>query len=483
MTNYRVATVVVALALAGMVTGITGISRAEAQSLRNSSGPAERPPASFAGKQFVDSKGCVFVRAGYGGSTTWVPRVDRGRKVVCGARPTQVVGAEKVDPPATTRTPAARAPAAAPARTTVRTTTTVKPTTLKPTILKPVTPAATLTTGQPARKVILNPAPVTAAPAKPAVKKVKRKVVRKPAGKPARAVPKARATVTARPACDYGPASSAYVNSGTRFPVRCGPQAVHPADQIRAPVNRGLNDNTTIAVPPRPATQVPALNVRGSSKNLAPVSRSAITGDIVIAPPRPVTIPRGYKRSWTDGRLNPKRGIGKLSGELASSLIWTRSVPRRLIDSATGEDVTVRYGFLRYPYVSYAQQKRALMKAGVPIHEIDVQTRAAPVVPVRGARITPSARSRTTKTPTRPAKSTKNAAMSGQAARLVSVGVYSDKATIARAVARLRQIGLTPKVAQTAKGTIVAAGPYAAQDAARVLDRARKAGFAEATLR
>lgn len=464
MTNYRVATVVVALALAGMVTGVTGITRAEAQNLRNSSGPAERPPASFAGKQFVDSKGCVFVRAGYGGNTTWVPRVDRSRKVVCGARPTQVVGAEKVDPPKTTRTPAA-----GPARTTVT--------------LKPVAPAATLSTGQPGRTVILNPAPVVVAPPKPVVKKVKRKVVRKPAAKPARAVPKARATVTARPACDYGPASSAYVNSGTRYPVRCGPQAVHPEDQIRVPVNRGLNNNTSIAVPPRPAAPVPALNVRGSSKNIAPVSRSAITGDIVIAPPRPVTIPRGYKRSWTDGRLNPKRGIGKLSGELASSLIWTRSVPRRLIDSATGEDVTVRYGFLRYPYVSYAQQKRALMKAGVPIHEIDVQTRAAPVSPVRGARITPSARSRTTKTPTRPAKSTKNAAMSGQAARLVSVGVYSDKATIARAVARLRQIGLTPKVAQTAKGTIVAAGPYAAQDAARVLDRARKAGFAEATLR
>ncbi|NBZ88348.1 SPOR domain-containing protein [Stagnihabitans tardus] len=74
-------------ALAGAVL-MALAGTAGAQSLRQVTAPANPPPAGFKGQQFIDSRGCVFVRAGFDGRVNWVPRIDGSRRPICGMQPT-----------------------------------------------------------------------------------------------------------------------------------------------------------------------------------------------------------------------------------------------------------------------------------------------------------------------------------------------------------------------------------------------------------
>jgi SPOR domain len=79
-------------------------------------GPAELPPASYAGQQYVDSQGCLFMRAGPPGNEMWLPRVTRDGVPLCGNPPSgnrvPVVG-ETAEPAPAAAAPEVAAPAAA----------------------------------------------------------------------------------------------------------------------------------------------------------------------------------------------------------------------------------------------------------------------------------------------------------------------------------------------------------------------------------
>ncbi|PRY21187.1 sporulation related protein [Aliiruegeria haliotis] len=71
-----------------LLATVIAAGTAQAKSIRTVGAPVNTPPSSFAGSQFVDNAGCVYVRGGIGGNVTWVPRVTRDRKPVCGQTPT-----------------------------------------------------------------------------------------------------------------------------------------------------------------------------------------------------------------------------------------------------------------------------------------------------------------------------------------------------------------------------------------------------------
>ncbi|NNE51667.1 MAG: SPOR domain-containing protein [Sulfitobacter sp.] len=405
--------------------------------------PAEFPPVTYKGKQYVDSRGCVFIRAGIDGDVAWVPRVTRDRKIVCGFKPSLSAGVA-----------AAPAPAAA--------------------AEKPVETARTVPAVTP------RPAPVPRAVA-PKPRKAAPVVVRQTAPKPAprRIAPAPAAPAPSTPqiatACpDASPLSQQYLPRVSGLAVRCGPQA--------APVLGQPRSGTAVAAS---AGGVPVKRP-GASARPAPVKVSPTTRIVPrhVAQKRvntrngSVRVPPGYRRVWEDGRLNPKRAEQTLRGRSDMLLIWTQTVPRRLIDQSTGRDVTASVPLV-YPYLDQATQRREFGEVTL------VQRQGQQMKRIRR---NPGVTQPTYSASTGSARRVVAAPVTAQAVvgkRYVQIGLYGSPDTAQSAARQVASMGMPARIGKYRRGgktyMSVQAGPFEGSQAmTSAMNRLRRAGYSEA---
>jgi len=292
---------------------VLGSGLADARGLEIS-GPMEVPPATYTGRQYVDSAGCVFVRAGYGGAVNWVARVGRDRKQLCGYKPTFGPSAPVLEVAKSAPAPApAPVPvtAAAPRPTAVVTApqVLVKP---APVVARPGTAIAkTQTVGRPMQTIATTTsmptiglaanrrlAPVVAAPAGQApvvvadtsgspsayVSAYQRRNQDAPTPVAGLVIVSAQTVSGGQTACpNLSPVAQRYMLNDGRHVVRCGPQIEDPVGYINRAKVPGLQ---VVAVTPQ---------VYAATYGTAPVAVQA-------AP----AVPKGYKAAWNDRPPEPQ---------------------------------------------------------------------------------------------------------------------------------------------------------------------------------
>jgi cell division septation protein DedD len=252
------------------------------------------------------------------------------------------------------------------------------------------------------------------------------------------------------------PVSNKYFNTNG-LPGRCGPQAV-PHVTV---VSKGGSGRSSVVTDVNgqaygqyaPANTVPG-NARVLPRHVYETRDNAVPGQV----------PAGYTRAWSDGRLNPYRANQTLNGRDQMLLVWTNTVPRRLINKRTGQDVSAYHPKLIFPFTNYDSQNAYLSS------QSRTQTKAS---------VTPRVSSKSA--PSRPAQ----AAIKGT---FVQVGMYGNEANARNAVARLRNAGLPVKYGLTKRNgkqyRAVLAGPFTSrQTLNQALGSARRIGFSDAFIR
>lgn len=349
------------------IAGTFGIGTDAALAQVSQQGPAELPPASFAGKQYVDSKGCVFVRAGIDGGVSWVPRVTRDRQTVCGFRPSLA----EVE--------------AAPA---------------------------------PVKIIIATPAPAIAPEPRPVAVAPTPKVVRKVQAKPAPRVIRAVAS---------------------------------PAQMIKPTLVSSVRRDGTVTGKTRIVPKHVAEN-RLNTRNVA--------------------VPKGYTTVWKDGRLNPHRAEQTLEGRAQMGLVWTNTLPRRLVDPRSGRKAAPSVPVI-HPPLSGSQQSGT-------VGEVDIVQRNGKTV----RRVISD--HGTVRQPVYSSRSAPEKQLT--AARYVQVATFRVSGNAQRAAQEIARMGMGARIGKYRKGGTtylsVQAGPFV--DTGRLtaaVKRLRKAGYSDAFAR
>jgi Sporulation related domain. len=511
MQALRTVSVAVLLATTGMA--VIGVHQSDARSLSNSEQPAEYPPLSYKGTQYVDSRGCVYVRAGDGAAVHWVPRVTRSREVLCGFKPT-FANVEDHLPviPDPAPTQMASAPVQAPP------TKTATAPMVQVGAATSTAPAMTKSTEAPMPTVasaLIAPAvrvqqPIRQQPALPPLEALAGKVVgergciateqggqmgcstgevdyilkRLPAGVTVRTADGGRMTTT-EPTLVRVPVKRAPVTpiAPSQPPVMLAsvaPAAVSQtvnacADVLGADAQyMATNGRYTVRCGPQAEHPSAYMQARTQNRlstynsNRTEVARAAGVASYALPVPVASSLPGGYVHAWTDGRLNPNRGPLTSRGDLQMAQVWSRTTPA---------------------YDLYAPRKKTFWEwlFGTPVKKYTVKTMSgtgsAPLqistksaMPARVPTTVPTAAARAQQTPT------------AQALRYVQVGTFGVPENAERSIARLSAMGYPVSSQTLQRGgkplKIVLAGPFARpEQTLSALASVRGAGYGDAFAR
>ncbi len=398
---------------------------AGADSLLRLGGPANLPPSGFGGQQFVDNRGCLFLRAGFGTTINWVPRVDRSHNPLCGYPPT-------FGPGVAAAVASDMAPDAQAQVVTAQPVVTAQAVVSAP--VQPVAVAPLVVTTQPV--VVAEASPPQVAPRRGWLAAL-------PFGEPAQVMTEAPAPAAEVAASQPGYAAVAGPASGQVLCFATAPrleQVLLRSGDTAHVCTRGDGTLTGWLSPLYPAG--PAVGAALGNRKLtgqamvgATLLGHGVAASVVASRAIPLP-PKGYKLAWQDDRLNPLRGIGTADGQAQQDLVWTRTVPMVLVS---------------------AQPKRRGL-ARVLGMDIGVSTMSAP----EQAR--------------------------GVGLAYVQIGSFGVPDNAEAAKARLVALGLPVAVSRTTSSgralQTVLAGPFAGPgDATAALAEVRAAGFGDAVLR